>query len=67
MTTLAGYPTVTLPGWQGVDCIEGSQETSLWESNSQGGNDDAISRVRVHCERDLGVESFDGLFLDEDC
>lgn len=65
MTAIAGYPTVSVAGWQGVDCIEGSQETSLWATNQRGGNDDAIRKVRAYCEKDLGVECFDSLFHDD--
>lgn len=65
MTAIAGYPTVSVAGWQGVDCIEGSQETSLWATNQCGGNDDAIRKVRAYCEKDLGVECFDSLFHDD--
>lgn len=65
MTAIAGYPTVSVVGWQGVDCIEGSQETSLWATNQRGGNDDAIRKVRAYCEKDLGVECFDSLFHDD--
>lgn len=64
MSALAGYPTVGLAGWQGVDCIDGSQEVSLWSYNRSGGNDLAISKVREHCEKDLGIRSFDSLFYD---
>ena len=65
MTAIAGYPTVSVVGWQGVDCIEGSQETSLWATNQRGGNDDAIRKVRAYCEKDLGVGRFDSLFHDD--
>lgn len=65
MTAIAGYPTVSVAGWQGVDCIEGSQETSLWAANQRGGNDDAIRKVRAYCEKDLGVGRFDSLFHDD--
>ena len=65
MTTLSGFQTVTVPGWQGVSCIEGSQETSLWVTNRQGGNDQALSLIRDYCEQELGVNSFDLLFLDK--
>lgn len=65
MTAIAGWPTVSVAGWQGVDCIEGSQETSLWATNQRGGNDDAIRKVRAYCEKDLGVECFDSLFHDD--
>lgn len=64
MTAIAGCPTVMARGWQGVDCIEGSQETSLWATNQLGGNDEAISKVRVHCEKDLGIDSLDALLND---
>lgn len=64
MSAIAGYPTVTLPGWQGVDCIEGSQDVSLWSYNRTGGNDLAISKVREHCEKDLGLASLDSLLYD---
>lgn len=65
MTAIAGYPTVSVAGWQGVDCIEGSQETSLWATNQRGGNDDAIRKIRAYCEKDLGVGCFDSLFHDD--
>lgn len=65
MTALAGFPTVSVRGWQGVDCIEGSQETSLWATNQCGGNDDAIRKVRALCENELGVSGFDALFHDD--
>lgn len=65
MTAIAGYPMVSVAGWQGVDCIEGSQETSLWATNQRGGNDDAIRKVRAYCEKDLGVGCFDSLFHDD--
>lgn len=66
MTTLSGFQTVTVSGWQGVTCIEGSQETSLWVTNRQGGNDKALSLIRDYCEQELGVNSFDLLFLDKE-
>ena len=65
MSTIAGYPTVSVAGWQGVDCIEGSQETSLWATNQRGGNDDAIRKVRAYCEKDLGIVCLDSLFHDD--
>lgn len=65
MSTIAGYPTVSVAGWQGVDCIEGSQETSLWATNQRGGNDDAIRKVRAYCEKDLGIARLDSLFHDD--
>lgn len=65
MSTIAGYPTVSVAGWQGVDCIEGSQETSLWATNRRGGNDDAIRKVRAYCEKDLGIVCLDSLFHDD--
>lgn len=47
MSALAGIKTVAVKGWAGVDCIENSQETSLWSTNRTGGNDKAITNLRV--------------------
>lgn len=64
MTAIAGRKTVAVPGWMGADCIEGSQETSLWADNAQGGNNRALDLVREHCEKNLGVVSLDALLAD---
>lgn len=65
MTTIAGWPSVSLPGWQGVASIEGTQEQALWNSNSQGGNDLAFAAIRSHCAEHLGVPCIDDLMRDD--
>lgn len=64
MTALAGWPSLSIPGWQGVTTIEGTQEDSLWSTNAKGGNNRAISALRQWCLEHLGV-SIDNLFKDD--
>jgi hypothetical protein len=65
MTVLAGWPTVSLPGWQGAINIEGTQETALWDANSRGGNDCALDRTYAYCTQNLGVSNVDELLQDD--
>lgn len=65
MTAIAGWPSVSLPGWQGVSNIEGSQEQALWDTNSRGGNDEAFSLIREHCTKRLGIPFADDLLRDD--
>ena len=65
MTAFNGYPTVAVPGWAGVDCFDGSQETSLWATNQSGGNDAALSRLRTYFEAREDLPNLDGLLFDE--
>lgn len=65
MTVLAGWPSVSLPGFQGVINIEGTQQQSLWSTNSRGGNDTAIDAIRRYCADRLGVPRIDDLMLDD--
>lgn len=65
MTTIAGWPTVSLHGEQHVTTIEGTQETSLWATNELGGNDEALARVYDHCARYLSVGNLDDLLQDD--
>lgn len=65
MTAIAGWPSVSLPGRQGVINIEGTQQQSLWSSNSQGGNDIAFAAIRSYCADHLGVPRIDDLMHDD--
>ena len=65
MTAIAGWPTVSVPGWQGVVPIEGTQESSLWSVNEHGGNDDALLKVYDYCAKHLGIANLDELLQDE--
>ena len=65
MTTIAGWPSVSLPGRQGVINIEGTQRQSLWSSNSQGGNDIALAAITSYCADHLGVPRIDDLMRDD--
>lgn len=66
MTSLAGWPSVSLPGWQGVISIEGSQDQALWSTNSRGGNDSAFAAIRSYCAEHLEVPRIDDLMRDDD-
>lgn len=65
MTTVAGWPTVSVPGWQGVVPIEGTQASSLWSINKLGGNDEALLKVYGYCAERLGIADIDELLHDE--
>lgn len=65
MTAVAGWPTVSAPGWQGVIPIEGTQTTSLWSVNQLGGNDEALLKVYDHCAKQLGIVDIDELLQDD--
>ena len=66
MTALNGYPTVAVPGWAGVDCIEGSQESSLWATNQSGGNDAVLTKLRAYFKSQEALPSLDELLFDEE-
>lgn len=65
MTTVAGWPTVSLPGRQDVHMIEGTQVQTLWSQNARGGNDRAFEAIREYCANALGIPRIDSLLFDE--
>lgn len=65
MTVLSGWPTVSLPGWQGVTTIEGTQKTALWDANYRGGNDYALDRTFAYCSQNFGISKVDELLRDD--